>query len=280
MSALCEKLYPFIDGELTSEESERVRGHLAVCDVCASGFQEALQLEVLAAEAYEEQPAAVASARPRAPAAREEELPRRAKPRARKRRQAKWGLAAVAGLAAVVYVSLPAAGPSEQLWLTQAPTRRVEARLSLDVLDEHRPFMPMRSDKSAAVEPVPLRELSRLDERKDAVAIAAAFLVRGDVEQARGFLETASASPDRDNDLAVVAMQRGELHEALRLLERVLEQEPRHEQARWNRALVLRDLGQKELAARAFEQLAAQGERGWSEEAARNARSLREQLAP
>jgi tetratricopeptide (TPR) repeat protein len=185
-----------------------------------------------------------------------------------------------AALAAVVYVSLPVAGPSPQLWLAEAPTRQLEARLSFNLLDAHRPFVPMRSGESSEVEPVPLSELSRLDEERDAVAIAAAFLVRGDAEHAGGFLEAAPPSPARDNALAVVAMQRGELSEALKLLEQVLRASPGHPQALWNRALVLRDLGQKEQAAQAFEQLAARGEPGWSEEAARNARALREQLAP
>jgi Flp pilus assembly protein TadD len=138
----------------------------------------------------------------------------------------------------------------------------------------------MRSGDASEAEPVPLSELARLDEKKDAVAIAAAFLVRGDAEQARTFLEGAPATPQRDNALAVVAMQRGELSEALRLLEGVLRAEPGNVQAQWNRALVLRDLGRKEQAAQAFEQLAALGEPGWSQEAADNARSLRAQQAP
>jgi anti-sigma factor RsiW len=52
MSTQCEKLYLFIDGELEQDECEHVRGHLAQCESCARNFQEALQLEVLAAEAF------------------------------------------------------------------------------------------------------------------------------------------------------------------------------------------------------------------------------------
>jgi len=290
LSTPCEKLYLFIDGELPAEEGEHMRGHLGQCATCATGFQEALQLEVLAAEAFGDsraprlapapRPSEAArphtSQRPPAAAVRRDSSPRPARPHLRRR--VTWGgIAGAAALAAVVYVSLPTAEPSAQLWLAEAPTRRLEERLSFNRLDMHRPFVPMRSEGSTKVEPVPLGELSRLDEERDAIAIAAAFLVRGDAEQARGFLEAAPSSPARDNDLAVVAMRRGELHEALRLLEQVLRADPGHAQALWNRALVLRDLGQKELAAQAFEQIASRGEQGWSEEAARNARALRGQ---
>jgi tetratricopeptide (TPR) repeat protein len=297
MSTLCEKLDLFIDGELSEEERQHMHGHLAGCEVCATGFHEALQLEVLAAEAFgdrntqrppaarklsrvEEAPIPVASEVPPAMAARRQSAPPEARRRVGKPRRALWGMGVAAALAAVVYVSLPVAGPSPELWLAQAPTRRLEARLGLRPLETYRPFVPMRSGGSSGAEPVPLPELARLDEHRDAVAIAAAFLVRGDAEQARGYLEAAPASAERDNALAVVAMQRGELSEALRLLEGVLRAEPGHVPAQWNRALVLRDMGQKQQAAQAFEQLAARGEPGWSREAARNARSLREQQAP
>jgi len=43
---------------------------------------------------------------------------------------------------------------------------------------------------------------------------------------------------------------------------------------------VLRGMGHKQQAAQAFEQLAARGEPGWSQEAARNAKALGEQQAP
>lgn len=271
MSTLCEKLYLFIDGELSEEECQHVRGHLAECEVCASGFQEALQLEVLAAEAF----GGAASERPAAKAARREAVRR-----VSKKRRVAWAMGMAAAVAAVVYVSLPTEGPSEELWLAQAPTRRLEERLSVGALEEHRPFVPMRSGEEAGAEPVPLGELSKLDEQREAVAIAAAFLVRGDEEQARSYLEAAPATAERDTALAVVAMERGELREALRLLEGVLSRAPGHVQAQWNRALVLRDLGQKQQAAQAFEKLAALNEPGWSQEAAHNARSLRDQLAP
>jgi hypothetical protein len=283
MSTLCEKLYLFIDGELTEEECQHVCGHLTRCEACALGFQEALQLEALAVEAFGDK-------HTEGPApARKLELvqppatlaPSRGAVRGRRKpRRVMWAMGVAAALVAAVYVSLPAASPSPELWLAQAPTRRLEARLSLSPLETHRPFVPMRSGDASEAEPVPLSELARLDEKKDAVAIAAAFLVRGDAEQARTFLEGAPATPQRDNALAVVEMEKGKLSEALRLLEGVLQSEPDNVQARWNRALVLRDLGRKEQAAQAFEQLAALGEPGWSQEAADNAHCLRSQLAP
>jgi tetratricopeptide (TPR) repeat protein len=96
------------------------------------------------------------------------------------------------------------------------------------------------------------------------------------VKQAQRTLEAAPSSPNRDNDLAVIAMLEGNLPEALRLLEQALRASPDHLQALWNHALVLRDLGETRRAAEAFARIAALGEPGWCEEAKRNARALRE----
>ncbi|MDY7228892.1 tetratricopeptide repeat protein [Hyalangium rubrum] len=287
MNTLCEKLNPFLDGELAEPEADHVRGHLARCGTCAARFEDAVQLEMLAAEAFHEDGRCAdtegQAARPRPDAVtvptgvRSPQRARRAPPpRAHHaaRRNVAWGGAAVAALAALLYVSVFNVEPSAQLWLAEAPTRSIEARLSYDRVDVHRPYVAMRGGPSE-VEPLPLQELARLDEKKDAIAIATAFLVHGDVAQARGYLETAPASPDRDNDLAVVAMQEGRLQEAMALLEHALRTDPQHIQALWNRALVLREQGQKERAAAAFEQLAARNEPGWSEEAGRIARELR-----
>jgi tetratricopeptide (TPR) repeat protein len=309
MSSLCEKLYLLVDGELPEEEAGRVRSHLARCSTCAARFQDALEMELLASDAFQGEDDPCGDATRRHSAAEEQPSPRDARasgpmeaplhntvvtagtlfpstperkapaapaPRPLWRRKPARGFAAMATLAAVLYVLVPRGGPPAELWLAEAPTRKIEARLSFETLDRHRPYEPMRS-ADPVVQRVPLSELSRLDEEKDAIAIAAAFLVRGDADQARGFLETAPPSPDRDNDLAVIAMQKGNLQEALRLLEQVLQVEPQHPQALWNQALVLRDLGRKERAAAAFEQIAARGEPGWSEEATRMARALREQ---
>ena len=292
MSALCEKLDLFVDGELSEAEAEAVRGHLARCGACAARLQEAVQLEMLSAEAFQGKEAPCAQAVPHATnnmvglespfsSPEENRAPAAATPRKRSWRSRYFqGMSAAAALATAAYVALPARMPPAHLWLAEAPTRKLEARLSVDQVDRHRPFEPMLSGGSTdEVLPVPLADLSRLDEKKDVLAIAAAYLIHGDAEQARARLEMAPSSPDRDNDLAVVLMQSGNsesLEQARRLLEGVLEREPRHTQARWNHALVLRDLGDKAAAAEAFEQIAASKEPGWSDEALRIARALRQ----
>ena len=49
-------------------------------------------------------------------------------------------------------------------------------------------------------------------------------------------------SPDRDSDLAAVALARGQPAEALELLQAVLERRADHPQALWNRSLALQSV--------------------------------------
>jgi len=65
---------------------------------------------------------------------------------------------------------------------------------------------------------------------------------------------------------------------ALADFDRVLEREPNHPQALWNRALVLDLLELKFTAAKTFDQVAALGEKGWSEEARDKAKEIRDKL--
>src|SRR5437016_3333695 len=81
---------------------------------------------------------------------------------------------------------------------------------------------------------------------------------------ATAYLGRAPPSPDVASDRALVQRTSGQLSDALITLDGVLETAPRHAQALWNRALVLRDLGLPLSAAAAFDAVAALNEPGWS----------------
>ncbi|WP_164020620.1 CHAT domain-containing protein [Pyxidicoccus trucidator] len=277
MSPHCNRLYLFLDGELGPVDEENFRHHLARCEPCATGLHEALQLELLGLYALGDGQVAAKAADVGAPVDLAQARERRWRlPRGR------WpvvaALALAAGLAALV-VFIPASREAPRaVWLAQASTRQLEARVAYGRADMHRPYTPMRGGTvtPSSASPLPLRELADLEDQGDLHGIAAAYLVRGDLRQASEFLGRAPPSPDRDCDLAVVALEEGRHEEALALLEGVLRQVPEHPQALWNRALVLRDMGLTLLAAEAFEAVAKQGEPGWSEEAGIRARALRQ----
>ncbi|WP_158620387.1 MULTISPECIES: CHAT domain-containing protein [Corallococcus] len=167
----------------------------------------------------------------------------------------------------------PAPG-TRALWLADLPTRPLEVRLSLPAADVYRPYAPPRAPDTLA-RPVPLGPLSKLEEHGDAHGVAVSYLLHGDTEQALAHLGRTPSSQDRDSDQAAALLLRGRHDEALTLLDATLEAAPDHPQARWNRAVLTRELGLSLVAATTFEEVAARAEPGWSEEAREQARSLR-----
>ncbi len=192
-------------------------------------------------------------------------------------------LAAVAGVV-VAAVGLPSwlSAASEQappaLFLADAPTRTLEARVSYPGADMHRPYGALRSGDAGAPPPAPLRELARMEEAGDVHGLAAAYLVRGNTQMAAPYLATAAESPDVASDRAVLALDRKDYAEALELLEGALHAQPKHAQALWNRGLVLKELELWALAAQSFDAVAALGEHGWAGEAKARADALRSHL--
>jgi tetratricopeptide (TPR) repeat protein len=268
----CQRVHSLVDGELAPEEAHRVRLHLATCAACQAELARLLQLKALT----EELKAPVA---PRAQAA----PPQRSRAfRPRWSRYALRGgmgaLVAVAATAALVLL-LPGGPRAELLWLTNAPTRSLEPRTSYEGADGWRPYDTLRSAGGEPRAPVPLKEMARLEEAGDLRGIAAAYLLRKDAASAEAYLRRAGDSPDVDADRAVVALLRGDAAEALRLLDGVLQREPRHSQAMWNRGLALARLGQDLAAAEQFEAVAALGEHGWADEARKRAEELRARAA-
>ncbi|MCE9672261.1 CHAT domain-containing protein [Myxococcus stipitatus] len=167
-------------------------------------------------------------------------------------------------------------GVDAQFWVERRASARIEARLTYPEADRYRPRVSS-GGCPVPVEPIPLKELARLEVAGDWAGIAAAYGLQGEWNQSLSFLERMPSAPDRDSDLAAVYLARGSHEQALRLLDRVLASRPRHPQALWNRALVLRDMGLSMKAAETFDEVAALGEPGWSREAHGLALTLREE---
>lgn len=266
MASLCDDVELFVDEELPPERAEAFRNHLPDCARCQREVANLLQLDMLG-QSYLEQVEAQAPAEP----------PRLA-PSARWRSPAL--LVAVPLLVALVAVVLWPSAPAtleSDVWLDQLPQRPLEARLSYRKADRHRPppSKPMGASESSKG-PL-LRDMAVL-ERSDPQGLAAAWLVHGDPKRAEEVLqrlEEQGPSTDLANYRAVVSLLKDKPEEALRHLSRALELDPHHPQALWNLGLALDRLELPLLAARTFDEVAALGEPGWTEEAAQRAEALR-----
>lgn len=244
MSSHCNRLYLFLDGELSAVDEENFRHHLARCAQCAHGLHEAMQLELLCLHTLRDAPvvAPVALVREWAPHSR--------RPRGR------WPVVVALALAAALMVLVACVPASREMWLAHASTRLLEARVAYGRAD--------RGDSATSSGPslLPRRELADLEDPGDLHGIAAAYLGRKDPRQASEFLRRVTPSPDLDCNQALIALEAGHHEEALARLESVLSRVPQHPQALWNRALVLRELKRALLAAEALEAVASQGLRG------------------
>lgn len=297
----CEKLELFFDGELAPEEAAAVRQHTADCPRCQRALHGMMQLQALNLALVEDRarrratpvassprPQVMIEARPAArPAAKPEAKPEaKITPwRPRIYRTLMVASVAVAAAAAVLlwFRHERAAGPalaSVEPLPGLGPSRAIEGRLSYGGADHYRPYEVQRAASGATVEHgIPLAALARLEERGDLHGIAAAHLLMGSREQAAHYLDSAVEDPklalDAASDRALLALLGGDPEAALQILDRVLEEEPQHPQALWNRALALRELGLPLLAAQAFERVAALNEPGWHQEARAQAERLR-----
>ncbi|RKH39214.1 CHAT domain-containing tetratricopeptide repeat protein [Corallococcus sicarius] len=190
-----------------------------------------------------------------------------------------WALAlAIPLVAAGVAALKPAAAPpplTDNFWVERRAAARIEARLTHPEADRYRSRAPAGGCPVPA-EPMPLGPLARMEAREDWGSIASAYALEGEWNQAASFLERLPASPERDSDLAAVALARGDFEKALRLLDGAIEAKPTLAQALWNRALVFREMGLTLRASELFEQVAKLGEQGWGREAHAQALSLRE----
>ncbi|HYO54796.1 CHAT domain-containing protein [Archangium sp.] len=264
MAPPCDNIELFVDGELAPEQAEAFRQHLPDCARCQRELTDLLQLKLLAHRHHE-------NAEEHAPAP----LARIPPPWKRPLFLVPAALAAALLVLVAVRLLLPS-GPRHDVWLAQRPQRLLEARLGHPGADVHRPPAARMMGGNDHPEELPLEALAWL-EREDPHGLAAAWLVHNDpglADQALRKLEKLEHSPELDNDRAVALLLKGRPGEALRLVDGVLEKHPRHPQALWNRGLALRELDLPLLAARAFTEVAALKEPGWSEEAAQKAEAL------
>ncbi|WP_223642194.1 zf-HC2 domain-containing protein [Corallococcus sp. EGB] len=271
MNAHCTRLHLFMDGELSESDAEAFRNHLPRCAACEGGLRDLLQLELLAARA-------LGTGVAEAPAAKPEGHVVALGAWVRRNARVVVPLAMAASLCAIVVPRMmPAGEVPAVVFLENQSTRELEARLSDPRADKHRPYSPMRGGAEGAEAgkvTLPLRPLAEMEERRDFRGIVAAYVLHGQWQQAQAVLAREPASLARDIDLSVVALQDGRYQDALNLLDPVLRTDPRNPQALWNRAIALRELGQKDLAAHDFNQVADLGEPGWSDEARSLAKGL------
>jgi hypothetical protein len=265
VSAPCNQVHAFVDGELDASQAEAFRDHLAECARC----QEALRDALLMVSLEERLDSAVP-------------LPAAGKviPLRPHRRWRMAALAAVPLLAAAALVMVwriverepPAIAAGERFRRALAPVRSIEGRLSYPGADVYREYSVMRAPDER-VEEIPLDLVQTLEDGGEMRGVAAAHVLMGARTLAERKLQRAPESASTYSDRALLALDR-DTEAALLLSAQALEIEPDHAPALWNRALALDRLGLSRMAAQAFEHVARLGEPGWSAEATRRAREL------
>ena len=262
----------FADGELPPAEAEAFRGHLVDCVECQRALRDIMMLTALT----QTHAAALAPAATSAPPAATRPPPSEGAaviPLASRRRRVILITMSTLAAAAAVVVLWRSSRP-EPIVLAQADRRTLEPRLSDPSADHHRPYDVMRA-AGVAHEEIPVDTLARLEKRGQLRALADGYLLSGEPERAAELLARAGESAEVESDRAALALQQRDPQAALAHAARALTLAPGQPQARWNRALALRDLGLTVSAAEAFEAVARGGEAGWADEARARAAALR-----
>lgn len=261
-STSCEDAVAFLDGEIEEARADAFRFHLPDCEACQGRLERAFHLQAMLATAYADVPPAAGL-----PARTTRHTERRAAPRWAMRAMAVLVAPAAAMLALLVLGPRPASGD----WTALGPSRELEVRVTYGPADRYRPTDETMRGAEDGARQVPLRKVAALEARGDARGVATLFLLSHDLKQAEARLLSLPPSAERDADLAALAWAKGDPRRALELSAAALEKNPRLPQALWNRAVALRDLGRFQESASAFREVAALGEPGWSDEAARKA---------
>jgi hypothetical protein len=272
---MCDDVGAFADGELSTEQAEAFRRHLATCAECQADLRDLMMVQATTdvhAAALRAEPATAPVAH-RAPATTGERAPAQVISLAWYRRRSVQAAGAVTALAAAAAIALLVRGEAP-VTLAMAPTRTLEARLGYAGADRFRPYDVLR-DRAAPHEQVPAQALATLEKRGDTHGVAAGYLLEGEPARAAEYLARAPSDARAEIDRAVVALLEHRPAEALATLDAVLREQPTLAPALWDRALALRDLGRAPEAAAAFDRVAALGEPGWSEEARNRAQALR-----
>ncbi len=272
MTAPCDKLELFVDGELTSPEAESFRDHLSTCKACQTQFSNLLILDRLAARYVTKQPPRDVSREPAPPSS-----PTR-------QNRPPWHFAVMGGVACALAVTVlllvlqPPKPRGQELpevaWNPRGRTL-MTPRMSDPRVDRYRPVAGQLMGGEPTREKLPWAELDRLEKSGDYRAAAAVYLAWNRPQQALDAQERLDASsPDVQSDRAAVLIALHRYEEALQLLDPLLTAHPEHRQARWNRALALEALGRPQQAAHDFQEIARQNEEGWAQDAKARAERL------
>ncbi len=260
VTALCDRIGPYFDGELSPAEEQRFARHLGSCARCQAELEDLLGLEAARAGRHGKLAPLPAAAPVSAP-----------------RRRPRWiGPAAAAGVlvvAAVLLLVLRRQPTASAPPMALAALRGVEVRFAARAFDRHRPYDVVRGD--APRESIAMSTMAALERAGDRGGLVAASALVGELQRARSTLDAMAPAPAVESDRAALALIAGRAEEALAASERALHAAPGLTTARWNRALALRDLELPLAAAAAFDAVAAAGEPGWSAEARERATAAR-----
>jgi tetratricopeptide (TPR) repeat protein len=260
----CEQLGPFVDGELSSEDSAAFRRHLLVCARCQQEMHGLMQLSALAEQAREQRRAPAPELAPAVIAA----TTKRAHPR-----RAAW-MAVVGGvaIAAALVLALRVNASRTQLptLLASLEARRTSGWPSYAGAREYRPYVVQRGTSA----PVPLKGLARLEEDGNWQALGTAALVQGEYAQALGYLRRAPRNVASLNDVGLALMDSGNLEAALEAFDQARELDPAFAPVEFNRGLALERLGLPRAGLQSMREASQVALGGWKDEAVRTVAAL------
>jgi hypothetical protein len=287
---ICADLHRFVDGELSDDDAEAYRHHLAGCGPCHAELPRVIALAERLADdldggsgvstaAPPPPPAPVLAGRPEAT------VISLATRRRRPGFLALLGLGGLAAAAALVVVvatrrdDRPTAPPVIARLLDDGQPRPAIARFAHPAIDEYRPYQPVRAAGPNAG--ISLATLARLEATGDWHGLAIAAGLSGNRAQSEAAWAKAGPSERTALDRAALRLATEELDhdglaDVLAVFDDALARQPDHPVALWNRAHALARLGLPLAAATAFEVAAQVGGAGWSEEAAGQAAALRQ----
>ncbi|MFT3710196.1 MAG: zf-HC2 domain-containing protein [Archangium sp.] len=176
MSEVHDQLGPFLDGELTAEEAAAFERHLAGCAQCQKDLVDFGAISALGTT-------------PAIPAARPAARPS----------IARWLPFALAAALVIGVMGFVLTRPPQPVQVTLAQARPFEARLTWPTADAHRPFEPNRAT-TAQFENVSASTLADLEKSGDTRALASAWLLSGNLSQAKQVLAKLPAGADLESD--------------------------------------------------------------------------------
>jgi len=283
MTAPCQDLVSFADGELEPERAEAFRAHLAGCAACRAALLEAMQLGARLGALPPPPRSLRLAPEPAATPVESRVAPapaRRSRPRWRLLAPWGGGLGAAALAAAVLVWLIPRSPhePPASNPFAEATTRPHDIRLAYSDAAAYRPIRDeLRGAPGSAGPTISFAALHALQDKGDRYGLAIAQAWNGGnpaplVEQLRALAPTPAIRSDRAA-LEMLTRTNDNLEAVLAEIEalRGIDDRSAARAARWNYALLLSRLDLPLSAAKAFREIAEDHEPGWAEEALRRA---------